>query len=98
MIRFLGNLLLYTSALAAIGCALVYGLLAPWWRSEEGRHLFSFQVVVAAVLSLSVVRVLFDPDGSVAWFAWLRLVVFALVPIVLAWRLWLIIRAQVLRR
>lgn len=32
-----------------------YTILAPWWRSRMGRHLFSFGAMVAGLLSLVTV-------------------------------------------
>ena len=47
--------------------------------------------VMAAVLDLSTIKILF---GDTAGFALLRLIVFIGVPLVMAWRLWLQIKAQ----
>ena len=68
---------------------------APWWRSEVGRHLMAYMVVIALVLTLALVRaVLGDSD----WFNGIRLVTFVLVPVVMTWRLSLQIRARRLAR
>jgi hypothetical protein len=77
---------------AAIGTAsVVVHARVPWWRSQMGRHLMAYMLVIALVLDLSVVRLIV---GDSWWFALLRLLVFTGIPLVLAWRLWLQIKAQ----
>jgi hypothetical protein len=98
VIRLLGNALLLVSAALATGFVVVYLSVAQWWRSEMGRHLIAFNAVIAAVLWLSVVRVFVPGSADLVWFNWLRLVVFAGVPVVLGWRLWMLIKVQMLRR
>lgn len=98
MIPVLGNILLFISALIATAFVLLYAVSARWWQSEEGRHLMSFNAVISAVLWLSVIRVWVPIPPDTPWFAVLRLVVFGLVPIVLGWRLYLLVKVQILRR
>lgn len=90
MIQFVGQAFVVVSALLAIAGLVVYQALSRWWESPYGRHFFSFQAVLAACLSLWASR-LFFPDGD--WFQVARLVAFAGVPVVLAWRIVVIIRA-----
>jgi hypothetical protein len=71
-----------------------------WWRSPFGLHLMGFMAAFALVLDQSAAWLL--SAGSVLvpasplrpdWFAWERTLSFAvLIPAVLAWRLWIIIR------
>jgi hypothetical protein len=98
MIRHVGNALLLLSALLATGFVVLYLFVARWWASEAGRHLMAFNTVIAVVLWLSVIRVFVPGSANVAWFAWLRTGVFAFVPVVLGWRLWMLVRVQVLDR
>jgi hypothetical protein len=98
MIRHVGNVLLLLSALLATGFVVLYLFVARWWASEAGRHLMAFNTVIAVVLWLSVIRVFVPGSANVAWFAWLRTGVFAFVPVVLGWRLWMLVRVQVLDR
>jgi hypothetical protein len=95
MIRLVGNVLLGISTVEAITFCLLYHLSSTWWRTEAGRHLMAFTAVIAAVLSLVMVRIVIGADPP--WFAWLRVAVFGLVPWVLGWRLWLLWRAQIAR-
>lgn len=98
MIRLLGNLLVLLSAMEATAFVIVYALTAPWWRSEFGRNVQALMFAIALVLDLSVVRIFVPGSVDLAWFNILRLVVFALVPVVLGMRLWLLVKVQVLRR
>jgi hypothetical protein len=94
VIVLIGNaLILVTTVLAWVFCIL-YHFLAPWWRSEMGRNVMVYGLVVAAVLSLSVVRFASDAVVETPWFAVLRLAVFAGVPVVIAWRIAILIRVQ----
>lgn len=90
MIEFAGKALVVVSAVLAIAGLVVYQVLSRWWESSYGRHVFSFQAVIAVCLSLWAAR-LFFPEGD--WFQVPRLVAFSGVPVVLAWRIVIIIRA-----
>lgn len=98
MIPLIANVLLFVSALFATTFVVVYWVTAPWWRSEMGINIFALMAVIAAVLDLSVIRVWVPIPPDTPWFALLRLVVFALVPIVLGWRLLLLLRVQIRHR
>ncbi|WP_036322040.1 putative phage holin [Microbispora sp. ATCC PTA-5024] len=87
--RLTGTVLILVSAVLATGCVAAQGLLARWWKTDAGRHTFVFQAVFALCLDLWALRVVV-PDG--AWFLIARLVAFMGVPVVLAWRLEVIIR------
>lgn len=72
-----------------------------WWRSPVGWHLMCFMAAFAIVLDLSSVYLITTgqvlvrvaPPLRPDWFAWLRVLSFdLLIPPVLAWRLWLILR------
>ncbi|MFN2636924.1 MAG: hypothetical protein ABR585_07860 [Gemmatimonadaceae bacterium] len=88
-LQFVGSLLVVVTALIAVACVVAQALLARWWETPAGRHVFAFQGVLAACLSLWAIRVLF-PAGD--WFLIPRLIAFALVPLVLAWRLLIIVQ------
>jgi hypothetical protein len=88
-VQVAGSVLVVVTALIAIACVVAQALLARWWETPGGRHVFAFQSVLAACLSLWAIRLLF-PGGD--WFLIPRLVAFALVPLVLAWRLRIIIQ------
>lgn len=74
-----------------------------WWRSPFGLHLMCFMAAFAWVLDLSVIHMLTTSGILIHriplatarddWFAWLRVGSFTvLIPVVLAWRLWIILR------
>lgn len=88
--RWIGNGLILWAALVGMVSVVVHARV-PWWRTQMGRHLMAYMLVVAAVLTLSSIRVV---AGDSWGFALLRLVVFAGVPIVMSQRLWLQIKAQ----
>lgn len=85
-----GNVLLIASALFATTSVILH-LRVPWWRSDMGRHLMAYMAVIAATVDLGVLRMLLGDSHP---FRIVRLVVFALVPVVLAWRAWLQLKAQ----
>jgi hypothetical protein len=95
MSHLVGNALVVVSALISLTFIIVYHLRAYWWRTSDGRHVFTFMAVIAAVLTSAAMRVLLgDPE----WYTWLRVVVFSGVPVVLAWRLAILLSTQTRRR
>ncbi len=89
LVRLAGTVLIFVSAVLATGCVVAQGLLARWWKTPAGRHTFAFQATLALCLDLWAMR-LVVPEGD--WFLVARLVAFACVPVVLGWRLEIIIR------
>jgi hypothetical protein len=89
MFQLVGSVLIAVSAVIAVTVVLAHHLLARWWRTEAGRHAFTFEAVLALSLGLWAVRLLL-PEGD--WFLLVRLVAFALVPVALAWRLRIIVQ------
>ena len=88
--QIVGNGLLICAALVCTASVVMH-LRVPWWRSEMGRHLLAYMGVMALTLDLGVIRIFF---GDSWWFQLVRLVVFIGVPVVMAQRLWLQIKAQ----
>jgi hypothetical protein len=73
----------------------------PWWKSPFGLHLMCFMIAFAIVLDESAVFLITSgqvllhraPPLRPDWFAWTRVISFTtLIPAVLAWRLWIILR------
>lgn len=85
----IGSVFLIVTALIAVACVVAQAMLARWWETPAGRHVMAFQGVLAAVLCLWALRV-WVPDSDVI--RALRSLAFAGVPIVLGWRLAIIIR------
>lgn len=85
----IGNVLLIVTALLALACVASQALLARWWETPGGRHVMAFQSVLAAVLCLWALRV-WVPDSPFVLL--LRFAAFACLPLVLGWRLAIILR------
>lgn len=91
--RWVGNVLLYTSTVIAAVSVIVYHGLSGgrWAHSQEGRHVMAYMASIALILTTWMIGVVFEVPH---WFDTVRLCVFATLPIVLTWRLVLIVRAQ----
>lgn len=89
LVKHLGTVLILISAALATACVVAQSLLARWWKTQAGWHTFVFQGVVALCLDLWSLRIVI-PEGS--WFLAARLAAFMGVPVVLGWRLEIIIR------
>jgi hypothetical protein len=93
--QFVGTLGLYLSAIIATVGFIGFALMARFWISRGGWHVFWYMLMVAWVLDLAALSHFGDP----AWFTWLRVGSFAVgMPIVLAWRSWLVFDLQLLQR
>lgn len=97
MTQLIGNILIIASAVFGVGSAVLYGTRFPWWRSADGRHLFSYQVVIGAALGLWAGRVIalgvwIGPPEPGSW-PWIRLAFFAAIAWVLLWRFLKIMKA-----
>jgi len=84
-----GSILIGVSALLSLTVVATHQALARWERTAAGRHVFVFEAVLALSLTLWALRVLI-PDG--AWYLAARLGASALVPVVLVWRLIVIVQ------
>lgn len=92
--QIVGNGLVVLTTVLAWLFVVLYHLSSPWWRSEAGRNLMSMMAVIAAVLSLSAVRIVIGADSDTPWFIWLRVLTFAATPLVIGWRVWMLWRVQ----
>lgn len=90
VLRLIGNGLISWAAVVGVLSVIVHAL-GPWRASEMGRHLMAYMTAIAAVLLLSVVRIII---GDSPWFQSLRLVVFVGVPVTMTWRLVLQLQAR----
>jgi hypothetical protein len=86
----IGDVLFVASAIPAVASVLVFARV-PWWRTPLGRHLMSYMAVIAAVLGLGCLRLVI---GQPPAFEAIRTAVFALVPVVMWWRLIVLVQAQ----
>jgi hypothetical protein len=103
----IGNVGLLACAVLTTAGVIAYAIRGrgssamPWWRSPFGLHLMCFMIAFAIVLDESAAFLVTGPGilvrqglpGPLDWFAWLRVISFTtLLPAVLAWRLWIILR------
>lgn len=103
----IGNVGLLACAVIDTAAVVAYAVLdsgdarGRWWKTPFGRHLMCFMAAFAVVLDQSAVFVLAKggplvavaPPGRPDWFAWVRVLSFAvLIPAVLGWRLLFIVR------
>lgn len=90
LVQHASVILIFTAAGIAIASAALQ-LRVVDRHSTMSLHLLSYMSVVAAVLTLTCIRIIV---GDTWWFALLRLGAFALFVAVMAWRLHLQIQAQ----
>ena len=91
-----GTIGVYLSAAISTTGFVGYALTARFWVSRGGWHVFWYMLMIAWVLDLSTVSHLVH---DTAWFAWVRVSTFAIgMPVVLAWRSWIIFDLQLRRR
>jgi FlaA1/EpsC-like NDP-sugar epimerase len=96
ILQIVGNALVIVSAALCWAFVVVYHVMSrgSWRYSLIGRHLMVSDGTVGTVLTLSVIRIIGGPSLDPLWFQVLRMLVFAAVPVVVAWRIWLMVRAQ----
>lgn len=93
-----GNILVVISAVEATLFCVLYHLSSPWWLRPIGRIVMGLVGSLAAVLDLSVLRLLTGSTLDTPWWLGLRTVVFTGVPAALGWLIVILIRSQILVR
>lgn len=94
--QLLGTIGVYLSAAISTAGLVGFAVLARFWRSRGGWHVFWYMLMISWVLDLVAVRNLL---GDAPWFAWVRAATFAVgMPLVLAWRSWIIFDLQLRQR
>jgi hypothetical protein len=74
---------------------VLYSIVAKWWENTLGRCIVALDASVALTLLPSVVHHwLGVSSADTPFFAWFSLVSFAAVPLVVAWRGWILLRIQ----
>lgn len=94
-----GDVLLAASFVLAVACVVSYAIKTggAWRASEIGRHLMAFMAAMAAVLTMSFLRiVIVDVLGheDLPAFRMIRIIVFVGIPVVLGWRLKIIVFSE----
>lgn len=91
----LGTIGIYLSAVMSSVGFVAFAMLARFWRSRGGWHVFWYMLMISWVLDLTSISHLL---GDSPWFAWVRTVTFTVgMPVVLAWRSWIIFDLQLWR-
>lgn len=93
MIRALSNIALVGSLVGCVVFVFRYGFLSGWWKTGVGRNLLAFMAACMVLLGLSASRMVF-PGWFEAHRDGLRLFSFALVFVVVWWRVVLLLKAQ----
>jgi hypothetical protein len=92
----LGTIGLFVSAVIATIGFVGFAVLARFWRSRGGWHVFWFMLVIAWILDLNSFYHFFNGDST---YAWLRASSLAFgLPFVLGWRSWIIFDLQLFHR
>lgn len=94
MVHVIGNVLIVISALECWAFVALYHLSAPWRHSEMGRHIMTFMIVFAVVLTMLAVRVIAGIGNTCGLDSPFEAAVFTAVPVVLGWRVWLLLKEQ----
>lgn len=96
LIQEVGTYGVYVSAALATLNVVSFAVLARFWRSRGGWHMFCDMLVLAWILDMIVTRVLVGDDR---WLAWVRTLSFAVgLPVMMIWRFWIIFDLQVRAR
>ena len=77
---------------AAWAFVIGYTILAPWWRTRMGRHLFSFGAMVAGLLTLILVTTLLGHDFPGR--PWVRLCAYGVLAVMLWRHVWMLVTSQ----
>jgi phosphatidylserine synthase len=72
-------------------------LLTPWYRTTVGRHLLSYALIIAAIMSFTSTRYwFFRREAFPDWLQYCQFGTYAALIFVMGWRVWL--QARSLRR
>lgn len=80
---------------AAVAFIVLYSVIAPWWRSPLGRNVVALDASISLTLLPGVVHHFFGVSTALdPYFAWFTVLAFGAVPLVIAWRAWILCRIQ----
>lgn len=89
-----GDIAIWTAFVMSAAFCLIYMIVAPWNRSEEGVHLMTFTAYIAVLMGyLGTTTVTRAANPSQPEF---RFVLYVALAGFMAWRLSLLVRVQVL--
>jgi len=85
------HVLLWAAAIASWIFPVLYTVLAPWWRSPTGRHLFSFAMMIAVIFAVIMLPKVF---GDYTGRNMVRLSSYTAMTVILWRHVWLLIATQ----
>ena len=100
MLYTLGTFSLWGATITGFLFLVFYSLTATWWKSEVGWHLMSWSAATEAIFAyLAFASVVRKPGAALppANLLCIRLAVFAVFWFLIAWRFWMVARAQLVR-
>lgn len=84
---------------ASLAFVALYSAVARWWLSPWGRNIVALDSALALTLLPSVIHHTFGVNTvDSPFFAWFTLGSFALVPVVIVWRMAILLGRQLRRR
>lgn len=86
------NALVWASFLASWAFVIGYTILAPWWRTRMGRHMFTFGAMVAGLLTLIIVTALLGRNYPGR--DYVRLACYAALAVMLWRHVWMLVSSQ----
>jgi len=92
LIGTIGTILVILDFVASLAFCITYHVLARWWETEFGKSLMIYQILMTLTLGLAIPRIIFGVSSPI--FEWTRLVLFAVLPIAVVWRMVVMIKAQ----
>lgn len=93
--RLIGSFGYMAIVLFANMFVVLYTLLARWWKSEFGRHLFFFMLAEATLLDHGLIVGLFGEYPGVEL---MRAILLWGLAFVMAWRVYLLVKVQIITR
>lgn len=93
----LGDVMILATGIVGVLFVLMYGLLAPWWRTVTGRNIFSVMLVLAANAMYFGWIVFFVGHVPLGFYP-IRALLFTAMFVALSHRLYLGAKVQILIR
>lgn len=87
-----GDIAYYAATASAVVFALLYLLIAPWWKTQTGRNIMA--VMGAIALALGYFAWVIARGGVPHGFFPVRAVLFSGIALAISWRVGLLIRNQ----
>ncbi|GAA3223312.1 putative phage holin [Actinocorallia longicatena] len=95
LLRLIGDVAAFVSAGSGIVFCAAYAVTAPWWKSDEGRHLMTFTALLSIAFSWISYRVIVATATLSPGEALSRAAVYSALAAGMVWRLALLWRRQI---